>query len=371
MHRNSPALLLTFLLIAACQPIDPAKRAEGDQPSFDDPAIPAATSIPMSSKPAQVAATLSQRIQSFDVSPDLKIIALATSRGIVLYDFNTQKYLRTVDEMEYVSSVAWSPDGSKLAVGGAVMAGSDMGTAHLVVWDTSTWKTVFEPDFCREMFNETFHDMAWSPDSRSLAVSTSVDGVLVFDTQTGKIISHQTDFVTSVDDVSWSPDGSRLVATADGNSSVRRWKLSDDEFVRLFDPRLAFAMTVAWSPDGKRIASGHYSGGVCFWTAATNKCDGFIQAHRTATFSLAWSPDGNELATGGGVIRIWDTHTGKLITAFGEDNRYIYARIEWPAVDQPIVSLQAGLENPANTVVRFWDVASGTIQAEFRGNKNY
>ncbi len=126
-------------------------------------------------------------------------------------------------------------------------------------------------------------------------------------------------------------------------------------------------MALAWSPDGQRIASGHVGGGVCFWTAATNQCEGFIHAHTSATFTLAWSPDGTRLATGGGVMRIWDTHTGELIRAFGQDENYIFNRIEWPAQGGPIFSLQSRLGNPGDTMIRVWDARSGTILAELRG----
>ena len=377
MYRKSLVLLLTFLLIAACQP---AYR----QPVFDHAAIPTATPIPMPANPPRVAATIASRIQSFSVSPDLKAIALATPHGVILYsllpapELHAGTYLRTLNDTENVFSVAWSPDGSKLAAGGALDTGipfytggdsSNSAKAHLTVWDTPTWEVLFEPAFDRDMVNEIFHDIAWSPDNRSLAASTDLEGVFVFDTQTGQVISRQTGFASSVVDLSWSPDGSRLVSTSDISYSIRRWRVSDNQAVRLFDPRVSNPMQVAWSPDGKRIASGHAFGGVCFWTAATNKCDGFIRAHQTATFSLAWSPDGNKLATGGGVIRIWDTHTGKLLTAFGEEDGYTYDRLEWPALDQPLISLQTSIEDRGETVVRFWDMSTGSILLEFQGQK--
>jgi WD40 repeat protein len=172
-----------------------------------------------------------------------------------------------------------------------------------------------------------------------------------------------------VQEISWSPDGSRLVSTGDIAYSLRRWKVSDDESVRLYDPRVSNPWHVAWSPDGTRIASGHVLGAVCLWTAATNKCDGLIQAHRSAVFSLAWSSDSQQLATGGGVIRIWDTQTGKLITAFGENEKIIYTQLAWATKEGPIITLQNAQENPGDTRVRFWDLATGVPLLEFRGGR--
>ena len=117
------------------------------------------------------------------------------------------------------------------------------------------------------------------------------------------------------------------------------------------------------------IVSGHFNGVICFWTAATNKCDGLIQAHRSAVFSMALSPDGLKLAMGGGVIRIWDTQTGKLLTAFGLDEKFTYNHLTWVTVDQTLASLQIGLDDPEITSVRLWNVSTGMPLVQFQGGK--
>ncbi len=362
-------LLLIPTLIVSCAP-------EGGQPFFSWKLLPEATSIPMPSAQPHADIQLSDAIESFDVSPDRSMIALATSGGLRLYDLHTDRYLRSLNDGEETSAVAWSPDGARLAVGGSKDYGTpffvggdstNSSKARLTIWDTSTWKIVFEPAYGNEMVNDSIRTLAWSPDGRSLAFSAWLGGVQVLDTQTRQITSRQTNFSSTVMSLAWSPDSSRLVATNDMAYGIRRWKVSDDEAVRLFDPRAGQSNTIAWSPDGARIASGHMQGGVCFWTASTNRCDGFFRAHQTATFSLAWSPDGNELATGGGVIRIWDTHTGKLIRGFGQESRYLVDRLEWPVLKGPIISLEYSIEDPLDTVVRLWDPRSGSILAEFRG----
>ena len=355
-------LLLATMGLVACGP-------SSGQPVFAMKALPDATSIPTAAKTPATITAPPGRITSFDVSPDGNAIAIATSRGASVYTLHGYKVQRSLQYGEIVSDVAWSPDGSTLAIGSSVSQGSDSGKARLVVWDASTWKNIFEPDFGSQMVNETFRDLAWSPDGRFLAIATDVDGVLVLDMQTGQTVSHQKDFAGSIMGISWSPDGLRLVATNDMAYGIRRWRLIDDQAVRLFDPRASSSTAVAWSPNGSRIASGHYLGAVCLWTAATNRCDGFIKAHRSGTFSLAWSPDSSELATGGGVIRIWDTNTGKLVKGFGEDNRYMYNRIEWTSLNGLIVSLQSAFEDPGDTVLRLWDLQNGSITAECRGTR--
>ncbi len=368
MKRVLVISALVLVLCAACAP-------GGSQPKFNLTVLPSATSIPMP-KSLRVAATLPQRILSFDVSPDSNLLAVATSKGAILYDLSTDQPPRTLNAGEYASRVAWSADGNWLAVGSSKDYGTPFFTggdssnsvkARLTIWDASSWKIIFEPQFGNEMVNQSFYDIAWSPDGGSIAFSTDIGGVQVIDTQTGQVTSRQTDFAGTVTAIAWSPDGSRLVATNDMAYTMRRWKLSDGEYVRLFDQRSSAYRTVEWSPDGTRIASGDGRGGLCFWTAATNRCDGFVRAHRTATFSLAWSPDGNQLATGGGVIRVWDTHTGQLLKAFGEDNSFIYERLQWLPKEGRLASLQTNIEGSGTTILRLWDMASGSILAEYRG----
>ena len=359
---------LILMLCGACAP-------SGGQPQFDLPLLPSATSIPMSGSP-RVAATLPQRIMSFDVSPNSSLMAVATDKGAVLYDLHNDQSLRTLNPGEFTSRVAWSTDGKWLAVGSSKDYGKPFFTggdssnsvkARLTIWDASSWKLIFEPEFGNEMVNQMFYDIAWSPDGRSIAFSTDLGGVQVMDTQTGQVLSKQVGFAGTVTALAWSPDGTRLVATNDMAYTMRRWKLGDEQFVRLFDPRSSAYRTVEWSPDGTRIASGDGRGGLCFWTAATNQCDGFVHAHRTATFSLAWSPDGNQLATGGGVIRIWDTHTGELIRAFGEDSSFIYEKLQWLSPDGILVGVGTSITGSAASVLRLWKISDGALLAEFRG----
>ncbi len=368
MKRVLVRSALLCVLLAACAPFS-------SQPRFSLTVLPSATSIPMPKSP-RVVAELPQRIMSFDASPDSNVLAVATTRGVLLYDRHSYKPLRTLNDGEFTSRVAWSPDGSHLAVGGSKDYGKPFFTggdssnsvkAHLTIWDTSSWKIVFEPKFGNEMVNQMFYDIAWSPNGRSIAFSTDLGGVQVIDIRTGQVLSKQGDFAGTVTDVAWSPDGTRLLATNDMAYTMRRWKVSDGQFVRLFDPRSSAYRTVAWSPDGTRIASGDGQGGLCFWTAATNKCDGFVRAHRTATFSLAWSPDGNQLATGGGVIRIWDTHTGTLIKAFGEDSSLIYEKVEWLPQAETLIALGTSITGSGVSVVRLWNSSNGALIAELRG----
>lgn len=360
-------ILIGAFIITACQSVEPQADFT-PQPIFTPSDEATATPLPLPGVAPKLVATLPGVIWGFDISPDQSTIAIATSKGLVLYSLKTLEHLHTLDEGENAYSLSWSPDGKYLAVG-PIKPFEDTGQAVLEIWDTSTWKLTEMPGFTDHMKNERFIHLAWKPDGSTLAISTDMHGVIVVDVKTGQITSQQTGFAGSVLDVSWSPDGTRLVSTGDMAYSVRRWKVGNADAVRLFDRRASNPMEVAWLPDGKRIVSGHVNGVVCFWTAATNKCDGFIQAHRSAVFSMSLSSDGSKLATGGGIIRVWDTQTGKLLTSFGLDEKLIYNHLGWLSTDKFIVSMQTNMDNPEITSVRLWNLATGTPVSEFLGGK--
>jgi WD40 repeat protein len=366
-HTILPTLAF-LLILSACQSVEP-------QPVFSTSSEVSLTPIPLQNTPPERLATLPGAILSFAISPDGSRIAFATSQGLLLYDLQTYELLQTLAEGQIINSLAWSPDGTQLAAGVRValpnpseFAGAK---AVLKIWDVSTWQMIFEPDFNKSMVNERINDLAFSPNGKRLAFSADVSGVMTFDLANGKTISHQKEYAGSVMSLAWSPDSSRLISTGDMASSVRRWIVKNDKAVRLFDQRADNPMRVAWTPDGQRIVSGHVNGVVCFWTTASNKCDGFIKAHRSAVFSMALSPDGSQLATGGGIIRIWDTQTGELLSAFGLDEQILYTKIAWARPDNQLIVLETGMENPELTRVRIWDPASGVAKVEFLGGERF
>ena len=202
-----------------------------------------------------------------------------------------------MDHQADVSSVAWSPDGRCLA--------STSSDGTLKVWDATSWRLLQTFRFSRVLKK----GVAWSPDSQQLAWGSVADdnAVYVWHVRTNevKVLRGHTSSVWSV---AWSPDGKRL-ASAGIDGSIRIWEPATDScriVLKVAEGAARIINSVAWSPDAKRLAAASISEGVTVWDAES----GQVLRRRICgegSNSVAWSPDGKQLAVGAGKCLLYRT----------------------------------------------------------------
>lgn len=161
--------------------------------------------------------------------------------------------------------------------------------------------------------------VAWSPDGTRIASASYDRTVQVWNAKTGKTLVTYQGHAAPVWEVAWSPDSKRIVsgtgaAGANGpvtaHNSVQVWDATTGQTLLTYSGSSGQAYALAWSPDGKRIASGGDDNIVRVWDASTGQTILQYRGHNDIVFKVAWSPDGTMIASASvdGTVQVWRPH---------------------------------------------------------------
>jgi WD40 repeat protein/mono/diheme cytochrome c family protein len=293
-------------------------------------------------------------------SPDGSVLAVAAWHEVILRSGDGEQLLgRFLGESPRVESLAFSPDGKQLAVAGG--APSEYGEVQ--IWDVAEKKLVRSI----KASTDCFFGLSWSPGGGKVAVGCADKLVRVFAVADGREAMRCDNHIDWVFATAWSRDGARLVSASRDKAvkliDVATGHLIDDLAIPR-DPVLCLAR----HPAEDLVAFGSDTGQVRLHKVAPrggrlaegdDKEESSVREFERLpgpVHSVAFSPDGSLLAATGakGETRIWKTADGKRVAQIPSPGAALFA-VTFSSDGTQLAT--AG----ADGTVRFHDPKTGSV----------
>jgi WD40 repeat protein len=277
-------------------------------------------------------------VMTLAVSPDGRVVSGGLGAPAKVWDPQTGRVTAEFPgHREVVFCVAWRPDGQRVAT-----AGADRRVMTVKVWDPQT----AEEDFAlRDALpgDPEFFTVAFSPDGQSLVVGRANGMLQVWDAQTREVRVLLGTHRRAIRGVVFSPDRLHL-ASASADGEIKLWdatRLDTEQHSSAeVRGRVGVSLNLAFSPNGKCLATGGEEDTVKIWDVQTGRPLHSLSGHHGDVYAVAFSDDGRWLASAGedSTVRVWDCHDEYALVrtlrghtalvsslAFSRDGRQLYS----------------------------------------------
>jgi len=306
-----------FFLIAVSMPLvlQSTQQATGAEQSGPTP-LKAKSS---KSKPPEIKipktgelTDFSDWVTSVAFSPDGKLLAAGTYESVTLWNVESQKKISSLKiPSGYARAIAFSPDGSQLAAGCY---------QQVILWNHKTGETSLTLKGHRGYVT----GLSFSPKGSHLATSSDDQTVRIWTLNDGAVHKILKDFKYPVTSVAYSPDG-KLLATTSGDDTrvtkpgpVNLWNAESGQLAHKLVPHEKSSNSVAFSPDGQFLVSTGVDEKINVYEVKTGKAHGYFSGHQRPTTAAVFASKGTRIvsssggrAKGGNVVKIWDPKTGE------------------------------------------------------------
>ncbi|HBL98820.1 TPA: hypothetical protein DDZ86_04220 [Candidatus Dependentiae bacterium] len=257
-------------------------------------------------------------------SPNGALLAtLSEDNTITILNAKTMELIHTLHHDGYITSLAFSPDSTRLATGLDTTSNFPNVSGSATVWNVKTGTLLQTLPH-----NHAVISVAFSPDSTRV-VTGSYDGdATIWDVQTGDLkltMQHNVTvgmwtWVPQIQSIAFSPDGTLLV-TGSNNHNAKVWNAQTGILTHNLQHNSSVCV-VAFSPNDMRVAIGTSHGTIYVWNPQNGALLQMLHNDNARKItSIVFNPDGTRLAVGteNKTIAIWKLATRTLLRVFYHD----------------------------------------------------
>jgi dipeptidyl aminopeptidase/acylaminoacyl peptidase len=197
----------------------------------------------------------------------------------------------------------------------------------------------------------------------------------VWDAASGKELFPLKGHGAAVVSVAYSPDGQRI-ATGSWDQTAKVWDAASGKELFPLKGHGAAVVSVAYSPDGQRIVTGSEDKAAKVWDAGTGKCLRTLEGHSGGIWSVAFSPDGQRIVTGGGLgfsssflnydytAKVWDAASGNELFTLTNHTDGV-SSVAFSPNGQRIVT------GSGDKTAKVWEASSGKYLLTLTGHRSW
>lgn len=230
-----------------------------------------------------------------------------------------------------VNTLRFSPDGQTLAMMGRELDKDPRGLGQVILlWNISTGKMTGTIPYLSVLGRSQQSAFVASSRDGMLACGIGDSKIWLFNGNTGKYRASLIGHSAAINDIAFSTDG-KMLASASNDGTVRLWSTQTNLHLGTLEEQPDPANggrqvnTIAFSGDGLTLASVYSfrdmnTHGVQLWNIKSKRYDSILEDHPYGVSALVFSPDGETLVSSGSkgdsTIDLWDTRTKKLKTTY-------------------------------------------------------